>query len=141
MSPTMVRNKVLLRCEQSGGVVSMIETSMPANSPGPPLHTHEFDEAFYVLDGELTIQIGDELTTATAGGFAFAPRGVAHTLANLSEAPAHFLLVCTPAGFEREFARRAAKETNTNPQKWALKPIPEVAYVGPRIGQRDRGDR
>lgn len=137
MSPTIVRNKVLLRCEQSEGVVSMIETSMPGASAGPPLHTHEFDEAFYVLDGELTIQLEDELITANAGGFAFAQRGVPHTLANLSQAPAHFLLVCTPAGFEREFARRAAKETGTDPPMWALKPIPDVTYVGPRIGERE----
>src|SRR5262249_14247603 len=136
----IVRNKVLLRYEQSDGVVSMIETSMPPGSPGPPLHTHEFDEAFYVLDGELTIQIGNDLITESAGGFAFAQRGVPHTLANLSQAPVHFLLVCTPAGFEREFGRRAANEAGTEPPTWALKPIPEVTFVGPRIGRGEPGD-
>jgi quercetin dioxygenase-like cupin family protein len=140
MSPTIVRNKALLRCEQSGGVVSMVESSMPAGSPGPRLHTHEFDEAFYVLDGELTIQIGDELITESAGGFAFAQRGTPHTVANLSQEPVHFLLLCTPAGFEREFGRRAAVEAGTDPPNWALKPIPEVIFVGPRIGQRDPSD-
>jgi hypothetical protein len=44
---------VLLRSEQSGDRVSVIESTMPAGATGPPLHTHAFDEAFYVLEGEL----------------------------------------------------------------------------------------
>jgi hypothetical protein len=56
---------------------------------------------------------------------AFAPRGIAHTLANRSGADARYVLVCTPAGFERHF----------EPPAWALQPIPEVTRVGPRIGE------
>ena len=112
---------------------------MPPGAKGPPLHTHAFDEAFYVLDGELTIQVGDELTTAGAGELAFALGGVPHTLANRSGSPARFLIVCTPAGFEREFARRAAAQAGTEPPDWALQPIPEVTRVGPRIGERPDG--
>jgi hypothetical protein len=59
---------------------------------------------------------------------------VPHTLANRSGADARLLLVITPAGFERELARRAADEAGTEPPAWALQPIPEVSYVGPRIG-------
>ena len=59
---------------------------------GPPLHRHDFDEAFYVLDGELTFQLDDELWSATRGGFAFARGGRAHTLANLGDEPARYLL-------------------------------------------------
>ena len=40
---------------------------------------------------------------------AFAPRNVPHTFANQSDQPARYVLVCTPAGFERYFARMAAK--------------------------------
>ena len=53
--------RVLVRSEQSDGRVSIIESELPAGAKGPPLHTHEFDEAFYVLEGELTIQLADEL--------------------------------------------------------------------------------
>ena len=114
-----VRNKVLLRGEQSNSAVSIVESTMPAGAPGPPLHAHAFDETFYVLDGELTFQVGDQKTTAKAGGLVFAPRGLPHTLANPRDTPARYLLVLTPAGFEREFARRAAKEAGTEPPKWA----------------------
>jgi len=122
---------VLLRSEESDGVVSIIDNTVPANWPGPFLHKHDFDEAFYVLEGELTFQVEDAVITKRAGELAFAPRGVAHTLANHSDAPARYVLVCTPAGFERYFARM-----NENPPEWAQQEIPfEVERVGPQIGQ------
>jgi mannose-6-phosphate isomerase-like protein (cupin superfamily) len=122
---------VLLRSEESDGVVSIIDNTVPANWPGPFLHKHDFDEAFYVLEGELTFQVEDQLITRRAGELAFAPRGVAHTLANHSDGRARYLVVCTPAGFERYFARM-----NENPPEWALQEIPfEVERVGPQIGQ------
>ena len=61
---TTARNKILLRGEETAGAVSIVENTMPARAPGPPLHSHGFDEAFYVLDGELTVQLDDELTSA-----------------------------------------------------------------------------
>jgi quercetin dioxygenase-like cupin family protein len=109
---------------------------MPPGAPGPPLHVHDFDEAFYVLEGRLTFQIGDELITVGAGGLAFAPGGAQHTLANLSSDPARFLIVFTPAGFEREFARREARRNGADPPDWAMQPVPKVTVVGPRIGDR-----
>ena len=122
---------VLLRSEESDGVLSIIDNTVPANWPGPFLHKHDFDEAFYVLEGELTFQVEDAVVTKRAGELAFAPRGVAHTLANHSDGRARYLLVCTPAGFERYFARM-----NENPPDWALQEIPfEVERVGPQIGQ------
>jgi hypothetical protein len=60
---------------------------------------------------------------------------VPHTLANRSGAPARYLVICTPAGFERSFARRAAEQDGVDPPPWALQPIPEVVRVGPRIGE------
>jgi quercetin dioxygenase-like cupin family protein len=114
--------KVHLRGEQSRDAVSVIESEMPPHASGPRLHRHDFAEAFYVLDGEITVQLGHELRTLGAGELAFAPGGVAHTLANRTDAPARFLIICTPAGFERNFEGAARAD-----------PPPEVTYVGPRI--------
>ena len=58
---------------------------------------------------------------------------MAHTLANHGDVPARYLLVCTPAGFERHWARLAAEAAGTHPPEWALQPIPEVTVVGPPI--------
>ncbi len=130
-----VRNKVLLRGEQSNGAVAVVESTMPAGSPGPPLHLHAFDEAFYVLDGELTFQLEDRKSIAKAGELVFARRGLPHTVANRGDTPARYLLLITPSGFEREFARRAANGAGTHPPEGAQQPIPEVTYLGPPIGQ------
>jgi quercetin dioxygenase-like cupin family protein len=123
--------RVLLRSEDSGGEVAVIEVGGGAR---PPLHHHDFDEAFYVLEGELTFRLRDELFTRKAGELAFAPRGVPHTYANLSGANARALIVCTPAGFERYFDRIAARIAGVEPPPEASKPIPEVTTVGPAIG-------
>ncbi len=125
------RTAVLLRSEQSGGAISAVENTLPAGWEGPPLHHHDFDEAFYVLEGALTFQVGAERLTVGPGGLAFAPRGVVHTLANHSDAPARYLLLCTPAGFERHFARLGAKWTGEDPPAWAMQPIPPTTTVGP----------
>ena len=130
--PNLITN-VLLRSEETGGHVSVTEIVVPPHSAGPPLHTHDFDEAFYMLEGELIFQVEDALMTKGAGELAFAPRNVAHALANRSGAPARYVLVCTPAGFERHWARSAAEAAGVAPPEWALQPIPEVIPVGPQI--------
>jgi quercetin dioxygenase-like cupin family protein len=126
-----------LRGEQSGGQIAVMDNVVGAGFPGPPLHHHGFDETFYVLEGELTFQLEDELFTRKRGELAFAPRGVAHTFANLSGADARTLIVCTPAGFERYFDRMAAERAGIEPPPEALKPWPEVVTVGPQIDERD----
>ena len=127
--------KILVRGEDSDGRVGIVESVMAAGAAGPPLHVHDFDEAFFIVEGELTFQLGDRLMNVGVGGLAFAPGGTPHTVANLSAQPARYVLVCTPAGFEREFARRAARSAGTAPPAWAMQPVPEVRYVGPRIGE------
>jgi quercetin dioxygenase-like cupin family protein len=128
---------VVLRGEQSGGQIAVMDSVVGAGFPRPPLHHHGFDETFYVLEGELTFQLEDELFTRKGGELAFAPSGVAHTFANLSGAEARMLIVCTPARFERYFDARAARAAGVEPSTEAKKPWPEVNTVGPRIGERD----
>jgi quercetin dioxygenase-like cupin family protein len=127
---------ILLRSEDPGGQVSVTEVTVPPHTAGPPLHTHDFDEAFYMLDGELLFQVEEALSTKRAGELSFAPRNVAHALANHSDAPARYVLVCTPAGFERHWARAAAEAAGVEPPEWALQPIPEITVVGPPIGSQ-----
>lgn len=131
----MTYPKVLVRGEQSAGRVGVVESVMPPGAAGPPLHKHEFDEAFYVLTGELTFLLDGELITAGAGELAFAPGGHPHTFTNRGTVEARYLIVCTPAGFEREFARRAARKEGVDPPDWALQEIPPVTKLGPPIGE------
>src|SRR5689334_4674340 len=57
----------------------MLLESLSAFGQAPPLHTHtREDEGFYILEGELTMHVGAQRITATAGSFVWAPRGVPH---------------------------------------------------------------
>ena len=127
MAPSIVTH-THLGGEQTGGAFALVENTVPAGFGGPPLHHHDFDEAFYVLEGELVFQVEDAVIVKRAGEFAFAPRNVAHTFANHSDAPARYLLVITPASFERYFARMGE-----DVPEWALQPYPETTVVGPPI--------
>ncbi len=128
-----VRTNVLLRSEETGGRISVTEVEVPPHTPGPPLHTHDIAEAFYVNEGELIFQVDEALVTKGPGEVSFAPRNVAHALANHSDAAARYLLVCSPAGFERHWARVAAEAAGIEPPEWAQQPIPEITVVGPQI--------
>jgi quercetin dioxygenase-like cupin family protein len=124
------RFKILLPTEQTANAVGIVEISVPPSWEGPPLHHHDFDESFYVLDGELTFQLGETLRTGGPGDLVFAPRGAFHTLANLGEDPARYLLVCTPGQFTRYFEHL----NGTGHASY-----PETIVVGPTIGERIAG--
>jgi len=61
-----------------------------------PLHLHRNDdEAWYVLEGRLCVQMGEEVVEASAGSAVFVPRGTPHTYWNPDEGPVRYLLVMT----------------------------------------------
>jgi mannose-6-phosphate isomerase-like protein (cupin superfamily) len=88
--------------QDTGGAYALWEMATPAKAGGPPPHIHEReDEAFYVLEGEMTFQIGERTVHGSAGTFAFAPRGIAHKFSNPSSKPAKALVIVSPGGFEK----------------------------------------
>jgi mannose-6-phosphate isomerase-like protein (cupin superfamily) len=61
------------------GRFGMLEILVPEGH-GSPWHVHpEEDEWFYVLEGAMTVWVGDSKLELTSGGFAFGPKGVPHT--------------------------------------------------------------
>jgi quercetin dioxygenase-like cupin family protein len=92
------------RSAETGGSWALVQYSAPSGfNVGPP-HYHEYlTEAFYVLEGELTAQVGEERLTAPAGSFVNIPPGVLHTFANKAPEPVTFLLFLSPGGFENYF--------------------------------------
>ena len=80
-------------------------------SPGPPLHLHPTHaEAFYVLAGHLSLQVGEEVVTGGPGTWACAPKDVPHTLGNFGTDEGRLLCMFAPGGFERRFERMLAKQ-------------------------------
>jgi mannose-6-phosphate isomerase-like protein (cupin superfamily) len=89
--------------EMTGGAFGLVE-SWVAPGSSPPLHVHHReDEAFWVLDGELTFRCGDRTFSAGPGSFTFLPRDVPHTFVVEGDTPARLLTLLTPGGCERFF--------------------------------------
>ncbi|MDQ3355248.1 MAG: cupin domain-containing protein [Actinomycetota bacterium] len=68
---------------------------------GPPLHRHRHLHDMYVLEGVLTVRLGEDTLELEAGSFACVPPGTVHTFSNASEEPVRFLNFNTPAGWEK----------------------------------------
>ena len=69
---------------------------------GPEMHVHtDEDDAFYVIEGELTIDTEEGGSPAPAGTFVLVPPGVRHTFSNRTGSPVRVLNIHAPAGFDR----------------------------------------
>jgi quercetin dioxygenase-like cupin family protein len=102
--------------EDSGGEVGVVVVESPGG-PAAPLHVHRReDETFYVLEGELTLLIGDFVVRAGAGDAVFAPRNVPHTYA-IDSPTARVLVVSTPSGFEEFVAAVGSEPTAPSPER------------------------
>ena len=98
------RGPVVLGPGQTGEAYVVMVGAMPASDAGPPLHIHPHtDEAFYIAEGEMTFQLGDQEVVAGAGAFVFVPRGMVHTARNSGPGPMRGLLLLSPGGAEHVF--------------------------------------
>jgi mannose-6-phosphate isomerase-like protein (cupin superfamily) len=115
-----------------GGRFSLVET-LAFRSTEPPLHIHhKEDEAWFIVDGQMTFYVGDEVIHAGAGVFVFAPSGIAHTF-TVDVEPTRVLVFASPAGFER-FALELGEPASTDtPPAGLAVPGPDV--LGP-VAQR-----
>ncbi len=97
---------ILVHGDDTGGRYSLMYEALPQGSGAPP-HKHTWsDEHFYVLEGDLTFLVGDEIRTGHKGDFVFVPRNTRHAFRVDSETAA-FLNGYTPAGLEMAVAEMA----------------------------------
>ena len=83
--------------ESLGGAFTIIEVGLPPGQMIPP-HTHaRQEECAFVLEGELTFDVGGEIVLALAGSFVLKPRGVYHALCNTGKEPNRHLEIHAPA--------------------------------------------
>ena len=93
----------------TGGNFAVVEHPIARGTLAAPPHRHQNeDEASYVLEGTVTVEIGDRVIRAPAGTLVFKPRGIFHTFWNETEEPARILEIISPAGFEKYFEEVAA---------------------------------
>lgn len=91
--------RIVADASHTGGALSVMEQRAAAGF-SPPLHVHHReDTALLVLDGTLTVRVGDAERVLAPGGFCWLPRDVAHTF-RVDSDEAHFLEFATPSGIE-----------------------------------------
>jgi mannose-6-phosphate isomerase-like protein (cupin superfamily) len=112
---------------ETGHAFAQIE-SFDLRGTATPLHVHHNeDEAFYVVEGEVTVLMAGERIDLGPGDYLFAPRDVPHTTIVTSES-AQYITTISPAGLEDLFVELGVPVTaGEQPEEAALPPMPEVA--------------
>jgi quercetin dioxygenase-like cupin family protein len=119
--------------EDTRGAYALIEHTVEGDGPPPHIHTTE-EEAFYVLDGELNVIVGERTVTATAGAFVLVPRGTVHTYSRAGTTLAKILVIISPAGFERFFEEIAGPPDLDKIKTLAPKYNLEIVERAPKTG-------
>ena len=70
---------------------------------GPPLHRHDFEETFILLEGEIEATFRGKKSIVRAGNTLNIPANAPHQFHNVSSQPARLLCICSPAGQENFF--------------------------------------
>ena len=84
--------------EQDDGDISLMERTLPPAGRRPPAHRHtNCSEAYFVLDGLVSVIVEDEELTVGPEGFVLVPRGTAHTFGNAGPEEARLLVIHAPA--------------------------------------------
>lgn len=133
-----------------GGRISAAEFYLPPQF-GPPLHIHHGeDEVLQILEGTVRVLCGTHDAVLEAGGFAYLPRGEAHTFWVEGDRPARMLAIFTPGGVERLFTTTGTRSDHEQLPTADTLPVGDfesltatyqVEHVGPPIGPRETTDR
>lgn len=125
----------------TGGRMTIIEITEPPGAEAP-LHVHyNEDEAFWILDGEATFEVGDATFEARAGDYVYGPRDIPHCY-TVGDAGCRMLFILTPGGFEglvREMGEFAGSRTVPPPSD-EPPDMDRVAAIARRYGCELLGD-
>jgi quercetin dioxygenase-like cupin family protein len=86
-----------LQCAETDGSIMVFEATAPVGAKSTLHLHHDSDEVAYVLSGEITFLIGDEVTVGGPGTCAFMPRGVRHAWKSTGAHDGCVLFLYTPA--------------------------------------------
>ena len=117
---------MLCEARETGGAWSLFEEEVPLGM-GPP-HRHDWDEAYYILGGEVDFSINGEPVRSGPGDFNYLPRGTVHGFKGASESPARVLIFAAPA-HGSEFFHELSREIRSLPEDG-----PKIPEIGGRHG-------
>lgn len=93
------------KSDHTNGAYGLFVVNSGPGFRGPPPHIHHrTDDAFYLLEGELTIYVDEQIIHDTPGTFVLIPKGTVHTFSNPGGKPAKSLGIFSPGGSEQFFA-------------------------------------
>lgn len=119
----------------TGGAYALTDSMVPPQGGPPPHMHHREDEAFWVLEGELEVVVGESTFRAGAGSFAHLPKCVLHSYRNTGDGPARFLTLMVPAGLEGLFREVGKPGTDlSSPPPFGEADIAKLLAVAPRYG-------
>jgi quercetin dioxygenase-like cupin family protein len=83
----------------TGGQMTIVEITEPPGTEAPLHVHHREDEGFWVLEGDVTFEVGGQKIPAGPGDYAFGPRDIPHRY-TVGDAGCRMLFILTPGGFE-----------------------------------------
>ena len=121
--------------EDTGGMYALTDSVVPPQGEAPLHVHHREDEAFWVLEGELEILVGEDTFRASAGSFVHLPKGVRHAYKNVGMRPARFLTLIVPGGLEKLFEEVGKPATDLSfPPPFEEEDIERLLALAPRYG-------
>ncbi len=121
--------------EDTGGMYALTDSVVLPQGEAPLHVHHREDEAFWVLEGELEILVGEDTFRASAGSFVHLPKGVGHAYKNVGTGPARFLTLIVPAGLEKFFEEVGKPGTDlSSPPPFEEEDIQRFLALAPRYG-------
>jgi quercetin dioxygenase-like cupin family protein len=114
--------RFLCDSRETGGAWSLFEEEIPLGM-GPPPHRHNWDEAYYVLEGAVDFEIDGRPVTIRAGDFARLPANTIHGFKGATKAGARVLIFAAP-GHSSEFFEELNSEVRSLPDD--LKKVPDI---------------
>ena len=85
--------------QDTDGQMTIVEVTEPPGAEAPLHVHHREDEGFWILEGNVTLRVGDTEIEAHAGDYALGPRDIPHSY-KVGDNGCRMLFICTPGGFE-----------------------------------------
>ena len=133
--------RIIVDGEQTNNAYSLVDMLIPTKG-GPPPHSHAtFQEAFYIIEGEIEVRTKEKKYAATKGSYINIPfNGPVHKFTNKTDKIAHILCLITPAGMEKMFTEIgkpvAADAFLPPPQKMTPEEQKQVQSIAEKYGQK-----
>ena len=83
----------------TGGQMTIVQVTEPPGSEAPLHVHHRDDEGFWILEGDVTFEVGETTIKASAGDYVFGPRGIPHRY-TVGDQGCRMLFIMVPGGME-----------------------------------------